>query len=273
MALHYKQEAAALAGSRKTLQKMLALIPALALAVLCYSVTVYAWFSASIVNTGNVIATTTYGLDILVRDENEATVQPSDGVYNLETGHNYTVTLTKTGGASTGYCVVKEGENTYYTAPITEGSSFTFTIAEAGSYTFTAVWGVYTGEGTIPDGGSIGNPTNGLNALPATEDTAPTSSEPTTTSVQESAATTQPTEHQTQQPVDPTESSSVPSTDSEKTNTIPESSSSAPSETEPSSTVSAAESPESVPAEKENTAEKNTDVEQAQEHDTIESVN
>ena len=156
---------------------MLTLIPALAVAVLCYSVTVYAWFSTSLVNTGNIITAATYGLDIVVKDENESTVQPSNGLYNLTGSQSYTVTLTKTGGASTGYCVVKEGENIYYTAPITtESPTLTFTITKCGNYTFTAVWGKYSGKADITNGYTIGTeqpetgeetpapPANGQNA-------------------------------------------------------------------------------------------------------------
>lgn len=177
MALHYKGEHTTSTGSQKTLRKMLTLIPALAVAVLCYSVTVYAWFSTSLVNTGNIITAATYGLDIVVKDENESTVQPSNGLYNLTGSQSYTVTLTKTGGASTGYCVVKEGENIYYTAPITtESPTLTFTITKCGNYTFTAVWGKYSGKADITNGYTIGTeqpetgeetpapPANGQNA-------------------------------------------------------------------------------------------------------------
>ena len=260
MALHYKQECTALTGSQTTLRKMLALIPALAVAVLCYSVTVYAWFSASIGNTGNIITAATYGLEVSVFDANKQPVQPQDGVYDLPGSQSYTVTLTKTGGASTGYCVVNDGENIYYTAPIKEESPLTFTIAEAGSYTFTAVWGDYTGEGAIPDGGFIGtptNPANEMNAIPAADDTAPTSSKLTETTVPESATTTQPTEYQTQQPADPTTESAFepsttePSTNSEPTITISEPSSAAPRETESSSAASAEKSSETAPTEPE----------------------
>lgn len=259
MALHYKQELAAPISSRKTLRKMLALIPALALAVLCYSITAYAWFSASIGNTGNVITAATYGLEVSVTAESGSTIEPQNGVFSLAEGESYKVKLIKTGDASKGYCVVKEGKNTYYTAPITEEfSSFTFNIYEAGKYTFTAAWGDYTGSEIIRNGGSIGtpaNPANEPNALPAADDTAATSSEPTETAVPESASITQPTEHQTQLSADPTtESSSEPSVtepnaESEPTITIPETSSSAPSGTVSSTTASAEESPERAPAE------------------------
>ena len=42
-------------AARKTVRKMLAIIPILAAAVLCYAVTVFAWFQDSLVNSGNII--------------------------------------------------------------------------------------------------------------------------------------------------------------------------------------------------------------------------
>lgn len=42
-------------SARKTVRKMLAIIPILAAAVLCYAVTVFAWFQDSLVNSGNII--------------------------------------------------------------------------------------------------------------------------------------------------------------------------------------------------------------------------
>ena len=137
---------------------MLALIPALAVAVLCYSVTVYAWFSASIVNTGNVIQTTTYELEISVTGSDGTVVEPTNGVYTLADGKN-TVTLTAAkDGASTGYCVIRVNDKTYYTTPIAKGASFTLTIYESGGYTFAPAWGSYDSDGktVLSVGGSIG---------------------------------------------------------------------------------------------------------------------
>lgn len=103
MALHYKEKLAAAAGLKKTVRKMLAL----ALALLYYSVAVYARFSAGIANTGNVIRTTTYSLEISVTDPDGEEVNPTEGVYQLEDDQSYTVKLTAAGGASTGYCVIR----------------------------------------------------------------------------------------------------------------------------------------------------------------------
>lgn len=62
VALHYKEKLAAAAGLKKTVRKMLAL----ALALLYYSVAVYARFSAGIGQHREVIRTTTYSLEISV---------------------------------------------------------------------------------------------------------------------------------------------------------------------------------------------------------------
>ena len=101
-------------GSQKTLRKIFMLIPTLVIAVLCYSITAYALLSVSIVSEGNVIATTTYNLDIAVTNADDIVIEPANGIYTLESGKN-TVTLTRTDGASKGYCLVEVDSTTYYT--------------------------------------------------------------------------------------------------------------------------------------------------------------
>lgn len=153
MALHYKEKLAAAAGLKKTVRKMLAL----ALALLYYSVAVYARFSAGIANTGNVIRTTTYSLEISVTDPDGEEVNPTEGVYQLEDDQSYTVKLTAAGGASTGYCVIRAGERTYYTDPITKNAqAFTIIMEAGGDCTFTAVWGRYSGIADLSDGDIVG---------------------------------------------------------------------------------------------------------------------
>ncbi len=136
------------------------LLPSLigiAICMVCLAGSTWAWYSASISTLPQTITAANYDLDISVTGADETPVEPTDGVYALAEGV-YTVLLEKAGdtGASTGYCVVKTGEETYYTAPVTAGNSLTFTINKAGNYTFTAVWGSYTGnEEIISNGGEI----------------------------------------------------------------------------------------------------------------------
>lgn len=208
MTIHTENRHTNMTGSQKTLRKIFMLIPTVVIAVLCYSITAYALLSASVVNTGNVIATTTYNLDIAVTDADGTVIEPANGIYKLTDGA-YTVTLTRTtDSASKGYCLVEVDGTTYYTGQITDvNPTYTFTIEEAGDYTFTPVWGVYEGEGTKIDNSSIGGQTDStdrLDAVQSNDDTASDGSSPAETTPSESDSYTQ--------PADPSvESSTTPS--------------------------------------------------------------
>ena len=142
------------AASQKIIRKMLAIIPALAIAAVCYSVSVCAWFQASVINTGNVIRTVEYAVAVSAIC-GETQIQPSEsGTYSLESGKIYTITLTATGGATKGYCLIQTGTTTYYTDQIGSGESLTFTFLPQADavYAFTARWGRQDGEADITDG-------------------------------------------------------------------------------------------------------------------------
>lgn len=199
MALHYKSEHTDTSRSRKIIRQMLALIPALVIAAACYSVSVYAWFQASIVNSGNVIQTTTYDIAVTITGSDGTKIEAANGSYSLQVGTKYTVALTAAGnGERGGYCVIQsQGEEPLYTAPIAPGVKLTFTLIpdKTTAYTFTAVWGKYTGDGEIiTNEAVIGTEP----VAPVDEQAAPTddtgSSEPVGTTVPEPQATTQPTE-------------------------------------------------------------------------------
>lgn len=130
--------------------------------MVCLAGSTWAWFSASIVNTENIIQATTYELEIFVTDLNGTVVEPTNGVYTLAGSQSYTVTLTAADdGASTGYCVIRANDKTYYTASIAKGGSFTFTVYGGGRYTFAPAWGSYDSDGKIvlENGETIGEKT------------------------------------------------------------------------------------------------------------------
>ena len=92
------------------------LLPSLigiAICMVCLAGSTWAWYSASISTLPQTITAANYDLDISVTGADETPVEPADGVYALAEGV-YTVLLEKAGdtGASTGYCVVKTGEET-----------------------------------------------------------------------------------------------------------------------------------------------------------------
>lgn len=135
-------------------RKVMVILTALVIGVVCYSVTVYAWFQANIANSGNVITTATFDLNVAIEDETSA----GDGVYSLDANKKYTITLTRTGEAD-GYCVIEGNNDTWYTAVIETDAPFTFTfIPEAAvDYSFTASWGTPPeGSDLIGEGDTVG---------------------------------------------------------------------------------------------------------------------
>lgn len=249
MALHYKKEGdTALTGSQKTLRKMLALLPALAVAVLCYSVTVYAWFSASIVNSGNIIQTTTYELEISMTGSDGTVVEPTNGVYTLAGSQSYTVTLTAADdGASTGYCVIRANNKTYYTAPIKKGTSFGLTIYENGDYTFAPAWGSYDSEGktVLSDGSRIGEETESsvqpdINRLPNSEQPAESGGPSTSTEETSEAPAFQENEPPAASTPQPESGTTSPTGEPTAPSAVPAGNTSAPGSTSLQETESAA---------------------------------
>ena len=135
-------------------RKVMVVLTALVIGVVCYSVTVYAWFQANIANSGNTITTATFDLNVEI---NNGAVS-DDGVYSLDANEKYTITLTRTGEAK-GYCVIEGNNDTWYTEVIETDAPFTFTfIPEAnGNYSFKASWGTPPeGDSLIANGSTIG---------------------------------------------------------------------------------------------------------------------
>ena len=105
----------------------------------------------------------------------------------------YTVTLTPTGTAKTGYCKITFDGTDYYTPQlITESFTFTVNAAANTALTVTPRWGTYSGTVTIQNGDEITaagsnqsntqTPDNGVNNEPTAENGTTETAEPTTTS-------------------------------------------------------------------------------------------
>lgn len=131
-------------------RKVMVVLTALVIGVVCYSVTVYAWFQANIANSGNTITTATFDLNV----EIDNGVVSDDGVYSLDANEKYTITLTRTGEAK-GYSVIEGNGKKWYTEQI-KSDTFTFTfIPEAnGNYSFTASWGTPPEDADLIENGS-----------------------------------------------------------------------------------------------------------------------
>lgn len=119
--------------------------------VVCLCTTSWAWFSASVTAAATTIRSASYTVEISVSPG--ATVTPVNGgafEIGLVTGDNI-ITLTPTGNATTGYCLVEYNETLYYTDQLTTGSlSFTVTAAAETTLTITPTWGEYTGSESKP---------------------------------------------------------------------------------------------------------------------------
>lgn len=117
------------------------------------------------------ITTAIYSLDITVDGVSIGTCDSAGSVtYTcpLAADDKHTVTITPTGTAETGYCVINGGDKTNSTEQINAGESFTLTVIAAKDevITFSANWGTYQGGisvqalgyegcGTVGNGGCI----------------------------------------------------------------------------------------------------------------------
>lgn len=116
-----------------------------ALCFVCLAATTWAWFVVSVTSDANTIQTASFGVEMTVNGNPVAA--DANGSYTLPTGVN-TITITNTGTASTGFCVIKIGDGiTVYTQQLTknESDTITFTINVTGSgtvaMTVTPNWG------------------------------------------------------------------------------------------------------------------------------------
>ena len=143
-------------ASRKCLTGMLTIVPVLIVAVLCYTASVYAWFTLHVSNLGSTIEAAGFTLQVTVSDSVGVPLTPAGESYALKAGAEYSVKLVASGGA-TGYCVISGGSSDKYTAAFASGDSFTFTLIpeHTGNYSFQAHWGTPP-QTDITAGGTLG---------------------------------------------------------------------------------------------------------------------
>ncbi len=141
--------------NKRFASSMLAIVGCLV--VFCYGT--FAFFRSEAVNSGNVIQTATYVLNVTYAGEN-AGITITDGTYTVNETGAYEFTLSATGD-STGYCkitVVSPGSDegqlvtdTYYTEQIAPSTSITLQVnaIAASLITFEPIWGTYQGDGAL----------------------------------------------------------------------------------------------------------------------------
>ena len=114
------------------------------------SLTAYAWFSVSVISNQTTLAAAKFDLDVSVTIiQGDAVKEPNaEGIYSLPAG-TYSVSLTKSGSASTGFCILEADFGTRkvvcHTWQIGEGGTgplqFTLTLNEAAAVEFIPHWG------------------------------------------------------------------------------------------------------------------------------------
>ncbi len=119
----------------------------------------WAWFSSTKSNSVSPIQSATYTLTPQVLDESGTELTATDGVYTLQADTDYTVWLTATGTAKTGFCTIVPagGEReAAYTAQMTaDKMEFTLRPASAVQISFVSQWGTYSGIPGITAGAKV----------------------------------------------------------------------------------------------------------------------
>ena len=175
----------------------------------------WAWFTASTTTGTTAVQSSSYRLSYQVDEDATATeLAEADNTYTL-TSNETVITLKATGTTgATGYCRVKIGDETYYTAQIFVDDTFTFTVKAAANtqITLTPKWGTYSHDATLRNG----------NRIPATGSQQNNAPEPNNTV--------------TAEPIAPTTPTTPSSTPAESTTTTSKPSATAPAATQPEPT-------------------------------------
>ncbi len=166
------------------LRIMLSSIFGILICGICLAGLTWAWFTGSVSSTANTITAAKFTVDISVIEEvtdTQLTPTEENGayIYALNTDKEYTVTVKASGSATTGYCTVKLGSDTYHTIQLyyaggegkPQSVDFTVNASDGSPLVITPQWGTF---GTTAGESLIGN---GLSGIPATE----TSTEPQAT--------------------------------------------------------------------------------------------
>ena len=117
------------------------------LSIFCLAGLTWAWFSGSSSSAANSITAAEFKVKVKI---NGSEITSADGKYTLNQTEN-TVTVTADGSATTGYCIVKFGGNTYHTIQIfkvpaeKKPQSVTFTVNSVVGAELEIIpqWGTY----------------------------------------------------------------------------------------------------------------------------------
>ncbi len=117
----------------------------------CLAGTTFAWFTATQTTATQSLVAANYDVDVTVTSNtSSATVAPNaNGSYELASD-TYTVVLTATGTASTGYCIISFGEQKFYTVQFPSNENpdgtvtFTLTVNAPTQMKIAPQWGTST---------------------------------------------------------------------------------------------------------------------------------
>lgn len=214
------------------------LLPSVLGMILCAAMLVgtsWAWFVSSVHVPQTITVANFYVTPVIVDEEGTLVERTAEGSYSLRGNTTYEIALTASSTASGGYCIVRCGEQTYYTEQIFRAGVLSFTITPDvdTNCSFVAMWGSYAGEPNLVNESVLGEK---LPELPA-ETTAPTEE------------ATDPLEEPTQPPTEPSQEATEPATAPTEPETLPEEG------TEPETTEPSEEPTQPLPTEPESIAE------------------
>ena len=111
----------------------------------------FAWFTSTVSTNANAVKSATYNITAAITKEDSTSINPTteNNVTSIafpSTG-TYNVTVTPSGNANNGYCIVNFKNTDYYTENLTSGS-FTFAVSatENDVLTITSNWGTYSSD-------------------------------------------------------------------------------------------------------------------------------
>lgn len=161
-------------SDRSLLRTMLSSVLGIMMCGICLAGLTWAWFSSSVTSTANNITAADFSVTTTFKNSNGEVVDPTftNEGYSLDSG-DYTVTVTATGTASTGYCRIVLNGQTYHTVQLfnnaesdTPSVTFTVNAAEDSKLTITPQWGTFT---NTENEKLIGDTQNGLSRIPAAD--------------------------------------------------------------------------------------------------------
>lgn len=206
--LFYKPKHREKATSDRSIYRILApSVISIFICAVCLCGASWAWFTASTSTGTTAIQAASYTVNVTSENESvKIATESGTSTVTFTAAGSYTIILTPSGTASTGYCKINFANVDYYTDQLSSGSlRFTVHADVDSKLTIIPQWGCYSGTPTIQSGNEItaigsqqSNTQTSVTAEPSTEPTPPTtpSSSPieskTTTSEPSATAATEP---------------------------------------------------------------------------------